>query len=132
MKHIFLLAIAIIALATGVAACGGDDDGSVEPAAPSEPAAPAEEPANAGSGSNVVALIALEDGSLAYDTTELEVQCGGGTDNFGDVGCSNPEEEGGEVTIAFTNPSATPHNVAVEGVGVNASPLFEKGTTNVA
>ena len=95
MKRILLLAIAIVALAVGVAACGDDDDSSAEPA---PPAAPTEEPAAEG-GSSEIPLVALEDGSLAYDATELSA-------------------EAGDITIAFANPSGVPHNVAVEGEGI--------------
>jgi plastocyanin len=102
MKRILLLTVAIVALAVGVAACGGDDDSSAEPAPPAtpteEPAEATEEPAAEG-GSSEIPLLALEDGSLAYDTTELSA-------------------ETGDITIAFSNPSGTPHNVAVEGEGI--------------
>lgn len=80
-----------------MAACGGDDS-STEPAAPAEPTAPAEEPAAAGV-STEVALNAAGDDSLAYNTTTLEA-------------------EADEVTIAFRNPSETPHNVAIGGEGI--------------
>ena len=96
MKRILLLAIAIVALAVGVTACGGDDDSSADPA---PPAAPAEEPAAGGGDSSEIPLAAAEDGGLVYDTTELS---------------AGP----GDITIAFANPSGTPHNVAIEGEGV--------------
>ena len=96
MKRILLLAIAIAALAVGVAACGGADASSADPA---PPAAPTEEPAAGGGGSSEVPLAAVEDGSFAYDTTELSAGAG-------------------DITIAFSNPSGTPHNVAVEGEGI--------------
>jgi len=105
MKRVLLLAIAIVALAVGVAACGGDDDSLAEPA---PPAAPTEEPA-AGGGSSEIPLAAVEDGSFAYDTTELSAGAG-------------------DITIAFSNPSGTPHNVAVEGEGIE--PEFGEIVTN--
>ena len=93
MRRLSVLVIAVSALVLAVAACGGDDDSATAPA-PAEPAA-----ADSGGASTEVALAAVEDGSFAYETTALDATAG-------------------EITIAFTNPSATPHNVAVEGEGI--------------
>ena len=92
MRRLSVLVIAVSALVLAVAACGGDGDSAAP--APAEPAA-----ADSGGASTEVALAAVEDGSFAYETTALDATAG-------------------EITIAFTNPSATPHNVAVEGEGI--------------
>lgn len=87
--------IVLLAALVGLlaAACGGDDT-SAPASAPAEAAAPA-------GPSTEVALVAAADNSLVYDTTTLEAPAG-------------------EITIAFANPATVPHNVAVEGGGIEA------------
>jgi plastocyanin len=109
-RRLLLLAFAVLALALGAAACGGDDDeASEEPTA--EDTTTHEE--TGGGGAAHITLMAAEDGSLAFDQTELTAAAG-------------------EVTIEFTNDSGVPHNVEVEGNGVEeVSDTITEGTTEL-
>ncbi len=96
MRRLSVLLVLVAALGLVLAACGGDDGGGLAPA-PTPPTAPTASPAVTGA---AIVLGAAADGSLAYGATTLDV-------------------EAGEITIAFSNPSSTPHNVAVEGEGID-------------
>ena len=96
-RRILMLTLAVVALAFAVAACGGDDDDEAE-----EP--PAEETTGettggGGGGGTTLELAADPGGALAFDQTELTAPAG-------------------EVTIHLTNDAQIPHNVEVEGNGV--------------
>ncbi|MGH3019628.1 MAG: plastocyanin/azurin family copper-binding protein [Gaiellaceae bacterium] len=91
-RRILLLMLAVAALALAVAACGGDDDEEAE-----EPAAT--EDTGGGGGGTTLELAADPGGALAFDQTELTAPAG-------------------EVTIHLTNDAQIPHNVEVEGNGV--------------
>ena len=91
-RRMLLLMLAVAALALAVAACGGDDDEEAE-----EPAAT--EDTGGGGGGTTIELAADPGGALAFDQTELTAPAG-------------------EVTIHLTNDAQIPHNVEVEGNGV--------------
>lgn len=89
-RRVLVLFLAVSAVALGVAACGGgDDEGGGEPATTD---------GGAGGGATLE-LAADPGGALEFDTSELTAAAG-------------------EVTIHLTNESSTPHNVEVEGNGV--------------
>jgi plastocyanin len=85
------LLLAVSAVALGAAACGGGDDETTEPT----PAA-----TDGGGGGATLDLAADPGGELSFDQTELTASAG-------------------EVTINLTNDASIPHNVAVEGGGVD-------------
>ena len=94
------IALALLVAFVGVAAaCGGDDDES-------QPA-PAPAPAETGAAgapttedkSTTLDIAADPGGALAFDTTSLAAPAG-------------------KVTIRFTNDSSVPHNVTIDGPGV--------------
>jgi plastocyanin len=94
-RRILLLALAVVALSLAVAACGGgDDDEEAE-----EPAATENGGGGGGGGGTTLELAADPGGALAFDQTELTAPAG-------------------EVTIHLTNEAQIPHNVEVEGNGV--------------
>ncbi len=107
-RRLLLLLLTTLALVVAVAACGGDDDdeGSEEPAA--------EETTGGGGGDAVTIMLAADpNGDLAFDQTELTAAAG-------------------EVTIEFTNESGIPHNVEVEGNGVEeVSDTITEGSTSL-
>jgi plastocyanin len=105
-RHLPLLLAAALVLALGVAACGGDDDdGGSSPA----PAATGE----SGGGGTSLTLTADPDGALAFDTTGLTASAG-------------------EITITLVNESTMPHNVAIEGNGVDeVSDTITESTTEL-
>ena len=93
-RRILLLMLAVVALALAGAACGGDDDDEAE-----EPAAEETTEDTGGGGGTTIELAADPGGALAFDQTELTAPAG-------------------EVTIHLTNDAQIPHNVEVEGNGV--------------
>jgi plastocyanin len=108
-RRLPLLLLTTLALVVAVAACGGDDDdeGSEEPAA--------EETTTEGGGGGGETLMLAADpgGALAFDQTELHAAAG-------------------EVTIELTNDSGIPHNVEVEGNGVEeVSETITEGSTSL-
>jgi plastocyanin len=93
-RRILLLMLAVVALSLAVAACGGDDDEADEPAAEETTG-----DTTGGGGGTTLELAADPGGALAFDQTELTAPAG-------------------EVTIHLTNDAQIPHNVEVEGNGV--------------
>jgi plastocyanin len=108
-RRLLLLLLTALALVVAVAACGGDDDDDSE-----EPAAEATtEDTGGGGGGETLMLAADPGGALAFDQTELTAAAG-------------------EVTIEFTNESGIPHNVEVEGNGVEeVSETITEGSTSL-
>jgi plastocyanin len=93
-----------------VAACGGDDDDSTEPAA-EDTTTHAD---TTGGGGTHLTLTADPGGALSFDQTELTAAAG-------------------EVTIELVNDSGVPHNVEVEGNGVEeVSDTISEGSTELA
>jgi plastocyanin len=95
------LLLLLAALALGIAACGG---GGNEAATTSSTPTTG---TSGGGGGSTVKLAADPSGALKYDTTSLETTAG-------------------KVTIDFTNDSSLPHNVKLEGPGVE-----DEGTDTV-
>jgi plastocyanin len=112
MTRRILLLMTALALVVAVAACGGDDDddgGAEEPAAEETTT----DDGGGGGGGTTIALAADPGGALAFDQTELTAAAG-------------------EVTIELTNDSGMPHNVEVEGNGVEeVSETITEGTTSL-
>jgi len=98
----------LVALGVGLAFAGcGDDDNASESASPPLPPAQASTPSTA---AQKLELTADAGGALKYDKTSLSA-------------------DAGPVEIVMTNPSQTPHNVVVEGNGIEEQkgPVVEKG-----
>jgi plastocyanin len=107
-RRLLLIVLTGLALVFAVAACGGDDDDE----ASEEPAAE-ETTEDTGGGEHNLALVADPGGDLAFDQTELHAAAG-------------------EVTIELTNESGIPHNVEVEGNGVEeVSETITEGSTSL-
>ena len=109
-RRFLLLLLTALALVVAVAACGGDDDDEAE-----EPAAEATTEDTGGGGGDAVTIMLAADpgGALAFDQTELTAAAG-------------------EVTIEFMNDSGIPHNVEVEGNGVEeVSETITEGSTSL-
>jgi plastocyanin len=114
-RALIVAATLFAAFGLAVAACGGDDEEAAEPPAeqPAEPAPPAEEPpAEEPAGeATELQLAADPGGALAYDQTELSAAPG-------------------TVSIVLTNDSDVPHNVSIEGNGVDVEgEVFQGGGT---
>jgi plastocyanin len=110
-RRLLLLLFAVLALAVGLAACGGDDDD----AAADEPAAEdtTTQEDTGGGGGGTLTLTADPGGEISFDQTELTVPAG-------------------EVTIELVNESGIPHNVEVEGNGVEeVSETITEGSTEL-
>lgn len=112
-RRFLLLLLTTLALVVAVAACGGDDDdeGSEEPAAEETTT---EDTGGGGGGDAVTIMLAADPGGdLAFDQTELTAAAG-------------------EVTIELMNESGLPHNVEVEGNGVEeVSETITEGSTSL-
>lgn len=107
-RRILLLLLAVAALSLAVAACGGDDDDEAD-----EPAAEETTEDTGADGGTTIELAADPGGALAFDQTELTAPAG-------------------EVTIHLTNDAQIPHNVEVEGNGVEeVSETITGGDTNL-
>jgi plastocyanin len=107
-RRLFLLLLTVLALALGVSACGGDDDDD----AAEEPAAE-DTTTHEDEGGGHIVLTADPGGALSFDQTELTAPAG-------------------EVTIELVNESTTPHNVEVEGNGVEeVSETITESTTEL-
>ena len=99
----------LIVLVLGLAACGGDDDeGATAP-----PPTTAGETGGGGGGAGGTVEIMTSEG-IAYDETSVETSAG-------------------EVTIDYTNDSGLPHNVILEGGGVDGegTDTIQSGNTRV-
>ena len=107
-RRFLLLLLTVFALVVAVAACGGDDDEAEEPAAEETTTED-----TGGGGGETIMLAADPGGDLAFDQTELHAAAG-------------------EVTIELTNESGIPHNVEVEGNGVEeVSETITEGSTSL-
>lgn len=103
-RRVSVMLFVLVALVLGVAACGGDDEGDEGNGG-----------AGGGGGGSAVelTLAADPDGELAFDKSELQATAG-------------------EVTINFTNEASIPHNVSVEGNGVDeTSDTISSDTTSL-
>jgi plastocyanin len=115
-RIVILLALLVAALALVGAGCGGDEEAAAPPPAEAPPAEPpAEEPAATGeepaAGATELQLAADPSGQLAFDKTSLEAPAG-------------------EVSIVLTNDSPVPHDVSIEGNGVDVEgEIFSGGGT---
>ena len=112
-RRFLLLLLTTLALVVAVTACGGDDDDedSEEPAAEETTT---EDTGGGGGGDAVTIMLAADPGGdLAFDQTELTAAAG-------------------EVTIELMNESGIPHNVEVEGNGVEeVSETISEGSTSL-
>jgi plastocyanin len=97
-RRILMLTLAVVALSFAGAACGGDDDDD-EAEEPAAEETTGETTEGGGGGGTTLELAADPGGALAFDQTELTAPAG-------------------EVTIHLTNDAQIPHNVEVEGNGV--------------
>ncbi len=110
-RVLFLISAALLVLSLGLAACGGDDDDEGAGAATTEETATGG--GGGGGGGTTLALAADPSGALSFDKTSLEAAAG-------------------DVTIDLTNDSSTPHNVEIEGMGVEeVSDTITESTTSV-
>ncbi|HXV56307.1 MAG TPA: plastocyanin/azurin family copper-binding protein [Gaiellaceae bacterium] len=111
-RRLLLLLAAVLALGLGLAACGGDDEDDEEPA-PAAEETTEDTSGDGGGGATTIALVAAADGSLAFDQSSLSAPAG-------------------EVTIELTNESGIPHNVGIEGNGVDeVSDTITEGSTSL-
>jgi plastocyanin len=93
----FLLILAACAL--GLAACGGSNDSASTTPASTTPAATGGGSTGGGGGGETLKIAADPSGALKFEETALTASAG-------------------SVTIDFTNDSSLPHDVTVEGPGV--------------
>ncbi len=111
-RRLLLLLFSVLALAVGLAACGGDDDD--DDASADQPAAEDTATHEAGGEGGHITLTADPGGQISFDQTELTVPAG-------------------EVTIELVNESGIPHNVEVEGSGVEeVSETITEGSTELS
>ena len=105
------LTILLVGAMLAVAGCGGDDEEPTSGSDSSTPTATATEAA-AGGGENLA--LAADTSALKFDKTELTAKAG-------------------KVTVTMDNPSDIPHNVEIEGNGVEAKgETVGKGEKSVA
>jgi plastocyanin len=103
---------ALIVASLGVVACGGDDDED-DTGAATTPAATDATGGGAAGGGQTLTLTADSGGSLEWTPNQLNAKAG-------------------SVTIELDNPSSTPHNVEVEGGGVEeVSDTITESTASV-
>jgi plastocyanin len=106
-RHALLLLAVLPALALTLAGCGGSN---------SSAAAAGTQPSTMPSGSSQMTLRIEADstGALAFNKTTLEAPAG-------------------KVTIAMTNPSSVPHDIAIQGNGVDVTGkvVTDGGTSTV-
>jgi plastocyanin len=107
-RRLFPLLLVVLALTLALAACGGDDDDTTGEAAAEDTTTHED-----GMEGTHLTLTADPDGALSFDTTELTAAAG-------------------EVTIELVNESGIPHNVEVEGNGVEeVSETISEGSTEL-
>jgi plastocyanin len=109
-RYARLTMLLLSALVLGLPACGGDDDeGATGTATTAGGATTA-----AGGGGGATIQLAAEAAALEYDKTSLEAPAG-------------------SITIEFENPSGLPHNVKLEGSGVDGegTDTINSGSTSV-
>ena len=107
------LTILLVGATLAVAGCGGDDEEPSSAGSDSTPTPTATEAASGGGGGENLAL-AADPSALKFDKTELTAKAG-------------------KVTITMDNPSDIPHNVEIEGNGVEAEgETVGKGEKSVA
>lgn len=117
-RQAFALGVAAPALALVLAACGGGSSNSTTAANPTTTGSTTTSPTTStGASSSQATTLQLEanaSGQLEFDKTSLEAPAG-------------------EVTIVMTNPSSTPHDIAIEGNGVNevGKTVTDGGTSTV-
>ena len=102
--------IAALGIGLAIAGCGDDDTSSSSPTPPPPPPpAAAQAPSGA---AQTLKLAADASGALKFDKTSLSAKAG-------------------KVEIVMTNPSSTPHNVGVDGNGVDEDgPVVQGGKTS--
>lgn len=102
-RSIVLAVVLAAALGLVAAGCGGGDEASTAEAPPSETGA-------AAGGETTLELAADPSGALEFDTSSLEAPAG-------------------TVAIVLTNDSSVPHNVSIEGGGLDVEgETFTGGT----
>jgi plastocyanin len=107
-----LVLLAVIVASLGAVACGGDDD-EEDTGAATTPATTDAGAGGGGGGGQTLTVTADEGGSLEWAPTQLNATAG-------------------SVTIELDNPSSTPHNVEVEGGGVEeVSDTITESTASV-
>ena len=108
------MAILCLLIAAGLGACGSDGAGSGS--TDTEPGSTEAEPAGVGEtlaeSSNKAAFRSEHPGSARFGSPPLEFEA----DPGGELAYTTDEVTAkvGNVTIEFTNPQSTPHNVAIE------------------
>ena len=113
MLRISALSLAAIALAVGVAACGGSSGSSstTSSSAPASPSSSSSSSASSGGG-GTVSDAADPSGQLKFTSDNLTAKAG-------------------KTTVKFTNSSQLPHNMTIvdsSGKQVGATPTFTGGT----
>ena len=113
-RHAVIGALAIPTLAIALTACGGSSSASGASNPPTTTASSGTT-APSGQGGTTLQLEADSSGALDFNKTTLEAPAG-------------------EVTIEMTNPSSTPHDIALEGNGVDVvgKIVTDGGTSTVS
>jgi plastocyanin len=114
-RHALIGVLALPVLAIVLAACGGGSNESNPATTPSTSTPSTTTTAPSGSGGTVLQLEADSSGALMFDKTTLEAPAG-------------------KVTIEMTNPSPVPHDIAIEGNGVDVTGevVSDGGTSTVS
>jgi len=111
MKRGIVLLVSLVAV-LGLVACGGDDDDETT-SGDSGAATTTEGGGGGGGGAAALKLTADPSGQLAWSPTSLNAKAG-------------------EVTVELDNPAPVPHNVEIEGNGVEeVSDTVSQDTTSV-
>lgn len=100
-RRILGLTVLLLVLTLPAAACGGDGGGeaATESTTAAEPTTTSDSTGTGGGGATTLELAADPDGAFAFDKQALEAAAGA-------------------VTIEFTNDASVPHNVTIEGNGI--------------